>query len=120
MNDIKANIRWDKYIDAVSSCRPIKLCGKIVKVAGIVAEANGPGLSVGSLCDIQNSEGRNVQAEVIGFNDKRVIVMPFGEIRGIEPGSRIVDVSKNLPLSWRGYLGRVIDGLGCPIDNKGR
>lgn len=120
MYDMKAEIRWDKYIDAVSSCSPIKMCGKIVKVAGIVAEANGPGLSVGSLCDIQNSEGRNVQAEVIGFNDKRVIVMPIGEIRGVEPGSRIVDVSKKPSVKvGKEYLGRIIDGLGRPIDKKG-
>ena len=120
MYDINPKIGWDNYIDAVSSCRPIKLCGKIVKVAGIVAEANGPGLSVGSLCDIQNSDGRNVQAEVIGFNDKRLIVMPIGEIRGIEPGSRIVDISKKPSVKvGKEYLGRIIDGLGRPLDKKG-
>jgi len=120
MYDMNPKIRWDNYIDAVSSCRPIKLCGKIVKVAGIVAEANGPGLSVGSLCNIENSEGRNVQAEVIGFNDKRVIVMPIGEIRGVEPGSRIVDVSKKPSVKVGAeYLGRIIDGLGRPLDKKG-
>ena len=94
MIDLKEKNRWNKYLESANLCRPIKLVGKIVKVAGIVAEANGPGLSVGSLCDIINSEGRNIKAEVIGFNDKRVIVMPFGEMRGIEPGSRIVDISK--------------------------
>jgi flagellum-specific ATP synthase len=120
MIDLKEKNRWNKYLESVNSCRPIKLVGKIVKVAGIVAEANGPGLSVGSLCDIINSEGRNIKAEVIGFNDKRVIVMPFGEMRGIEPGSRIVDISKRPVVNvGEAYLGRVIDGLGRPIDNKG-
>ena len=120
MIDLKEKNRWNKYLESANLCRPIRLVGKIVKVAGIVAEANGPGLSVGSLCDIINSEGRNIKAEVIGFNDKRVIVMPFGEMRGIEPGSRIVDISKRPVVKvGEAYLGRVIDGLGHPIDNKG-
>ncbi|MGW8324890.1 MAG: FliI/YscN family ATPase, partial [Desulfobacterales bacterium] len=57
---------------------------------------------------------------VIGFNDKRVIVMPFGEMRGIEPGSRIVDINKRPTIKvGDAYLGRVVDGLGQPIDGKG-
>ncbi len=120
MTELVAKIEWDKYREAVSNCRPFKLEGKIVKVAGIVAEANGPGLSVGSLCAIRNSHGEHVQAEVIGFNDQKVIIMPFAEMRGIEPGSRIVDISKKptVPVG-EAYLSRVINGLGQPIDNKG-
>ncbi len=115
-----AEISWDKYLNAVCSCQPVSLAGKIVKVAGIVAEANGPGLSIGSLCEISISDGLSIRAEVVGFNDKRVIVMPFGETRGISPGSRIVALS-NRPTVDVGeeYLGRVIDGLGQPIDGKG-
>jgi flagellum-specific ATP synthase len=117
---INAQIAWDKYLTAVSSCQPVRLAGKIVKVAGIVAEANGPGLSVGSLCEIRTSEHLNIRAEVIGFNEKGLIVMPFGEMRGIRPGSRIVAVSKRPAVHvGESYLGRVIDGLGKPIDGKG-
>ena len=120
MNELKEKIDWDEYLGTISSCQPITLKGKIVKVAGIVAEGHGPGLSVGSLCSIKNSDGLNVQAEVVGFKDKRVILMPYGEMRGIRPGSRIVDISKR-PIVQVGetYLGRVIDGLGHPIDGKG-
>ncbi len=120
MIEQKEKIKWNRYLDTVSSCQPINLEGKIVKISGIVAEASGPRLSVGGLCAIRNSEGQDVQAEVIGFNDKRVIVMPFGEMRGIEPGSRVIDLSKR-PTARVGdeYLGRVIDGFGYPIDKKG-
>jgi flagellum-specific ATP synthase len=120
MNELREEIDWDEYLGTISSCQPITLEGKIVKVAGIVAEGHGPGLSVGSLCSIKNSDGLNVQAEVVGFKDKRVILMPYGEMRGIRPGSRIVDMSKR-PIVQVGesYLGRVIDGLGHPIDGKG-
>jgi flagellum-specific ATP synthase len=120
MRDLKAKIEFNKYKEALRSCRPIKMEGKIVKVAGIVAEADGPGMSIGSLCSIKNSSGRNMPAEVIGFNDKSVIVMPFGEMRGIEPGSRIVDINKQPTVKvGDSYLNRVVDGLGTPIDGKG-
>jgi flagellum-specific ATP synthase len=120
MTGSKLTIKWNKYQEALRYCQPIKMEGKIVKVAGIVAQANGPGMSIGSLCSIRNGSGQNMQAEVIGFNDKRVIVMPFGEMRGIEPGSRIVDINKRPTIKvGDAYLGRVLDGLGQPIDGKG-
>ena len=120
MNDPGYKINWDKYLKAVQECRPIQLEGKVVKAAGIVAEANGPRLSVGSLCAIKNPDGPDITAEVIGFKGQRVIIMPFGEMRGIQPGSRIVDISKR-PTAHVGesYLGRVIDGLGHPMDRMG-
>jgi len=120
MTGFKPTIKWDKYQEALRSCQPIKMEGKIVKVAGIVAQANGPGMSIGSLCCIKNGSGQTMQAEVIGFNDKKVIVMPFGEMRGIEPGSRIVDINKSPTIKvGEAYLSRVVDGLGHPIDGKG-
>ena len=120
MTGSKPAIKWNKYQEALRYCHPIKMEGKIVKVAGIVAQANGPGMSIGSLCSIRNGSGQDMQAEVIGFNDKRVIVMPFGEMRGIEPGSRIVDINKRPTIKvGDAYLGRVVDGLGQPIDGKG-
>ena len=120
MTGLKPTIKWEKYQESLRSCQPIKMEGKIVKVAGIVAQANGPGMSIGSLCCIKNDNGQNMQAEVIGFNDKRVIVMPFGEMRGIEPGSRIVDINKSPSIKvGEAYLSRVVDGLGHPIDGKG-
>jgi len=113
-------IKWDKYFNAANSCQAVRLAGKIVKVAGIVAEADGPGLSVGSLCVIKNSEGLNIQAEVVGFNEKSIIIMPFGEMRGIKTGSRILATGKKPGVQvGEAYLGRVVDGLGRPIDGKG-
>jgi flagellum-specific ATP synthase len=120
MKDFQRKIDWNKYKEALKSCRPIKMEGKIVKVAGIVAQADGPGMSIGSLCSIKNANGQNMPAEVIGFNDKNVIVMPFGEMRGIEPGSRIVHINKKPTVKvGEAYLNRVVDGLGTPIDGKG-
>lgn len=116
----EGKIDWCKYLKAIDECRTVRLEGRIVKVAGIVAEADGPGLGVGSLCVIEDSEGDDIHAEVIGFKDNRVIIMPFGEMRGIKPGSRIFDMNRK-PVVKVGdnFLGRVIDGLGNPLDEKG-
>jgi flagellum-specific ATP synthase len=113
-------INWQKYLRAVDECRPMRLEGKVLKAAGLMLEASGPGVSVGSLCAVHTPEGRVVPAEIVGFRDKRVIAMPFGEMKGIKPGSRMVDSNrKALVHVGEGYLGRVIDGLGRPLDEKG-
>ena len=112
--------RWHSYLKSVEDCRTTQLTGRIIKVSGIVAEANGPGLGIGSLCAIKKSEGGHIPAEVIGFKDDRLMIMPFGEIRGIKPGSQIIDISKRPSIALgNSFLGRVVDGLGRPIDGKG-
>jgi flagellum-specific ATP synthase len=120
MTDLDLSINWGKYTKTLAGPPAIKLQGRIAKVTGIVAEADGPGLGVGSLCSIENSEGPDIAAEVVGFRDNRVIVMPFGEMRGIKPGSRIVHVSARPTVAvGMNFLGRVVDGLGNPLDGKG-
>lgn len=113
-------IAWEKYHQALTACRPVRLTGSILKVTGLVAEANGPRLSVGSICDIEDTLGQHISAEVIGFNEKNIILMPFGEMGGIRPGSRTLAVSDTPDVAvGDGYLGRVVDGMGRPIDDKG-
>lgn len=113
-------IDWKKYHNALNSSQPVRLTGKIKQVAGIIAQATGPRLSVGSLCTIRNLQGINVQAEVIGFNQDNIIVMPFGEMDGIKPGSKTFTLDKTPGVKvGKAHLGRIIDGLGSPIDEKG-
>jgi flagellum-specific ATP synthase len=112
--------RWGNYVKAVEGCRPLRLEGKVLKAAGLVIEANGPGLCVGSLCAVRTPEGRVIPAEIVGFREKRVIAMPFGEVRGIQPGSRMVDLNKKSCVRvGEGVLGRVIDGMGAALDGGG-
>jgi len=121
MSDLEREARWNNYLGAIRVCQPINVGGRIVKVAGIVAEASGPGLSVGSLCRIEDSEGHHIKAEVVGFKEKRIIVLPFGEMRGVKPGSRIVAMNRRATVGVGDrYVGRVLDGLGRPIDGKGK
>jgi flagellum-specific ATP synthase len=114
-------INWDRYFHQLDQCSPLRLEGKIVNVTGLIAEGEGLGLSIGSLCRIDNDYGGAVTAEVVGFKKERVQLMPYGNTRGIKPGSRITLVDKN-PYAdvGDGFLGRVVDGMGCPIDGKGK
>jgi flagellum-specific ATP synthase len=100
---------------------PVRVSGRVTDVIGLVIEGNGPGLPVGGLCGIERRHGRAaVPAEVVGFRKNRVLLMPLGDVSGIEPGNRIV-VSRERQLVRVGtaMLGRVIDGLGAPLDDGG-
>jgi len=118
--DLGGEINWNRYVESLDKSRPMRLQGRIIKLVGIIAEANGPGLCIGSLCDIETTQGQVVRAEVVGFKEQKLILMPFGELRGVKPGSKVVEVTSRstVPVGY-GYLGRVIDGLGRPLDGKG-
>ncbi|MBU0483870.1 MAG: FliI/YscN family ATPase [Proteobacteria bacterium] len=99
----------------------ISVRGRVNQVIGMVIESQGPGLPVGSMCEVDLNRGEStVLAEVVGFKEGRVMLMPLGEMRGIEPGSgiRMVGNQASVPVS-EALLGRVIDGLGNPMDGKG-
>lgn len=102
----------------IEEIEPVALCGQVKRVVGLVIEAEGPNVSVGGLCEIEVSGGKNLMAEVVGFRDERVLLIPFGDPRGIEPGSKVFvrhDVGVRV---GEGLLGRVIDALGEPLDGK--
>ncbi len=118
--DVKVNI--NKFIDAVDQCISIKLTGKVTQVIGLVIESQGPVVSVGELCYIHShfSEMPPVPAEVVGFREGYVMLMPVGEMQGIGPGCEVVSAQKTLQVKVGDMLlGRVLDGLGNPMDDKG-
>ena len=114
------HVDFDPYMDAVETCNCLALEGRIVKVIGLIAEGQGLGLRIGSLCLIDNDEGDAVRAEVVGFKENSVLLMPYGDTRGIRPGSRIsfLDQSPHVDVG-DGFLGRVVDGMGMALDGKG-
>ncbi len=96
--------------------------GKVTQSLGLIYEAYLPGASVGSLCTIQHSKSETgfVEAEVIGFRDKKVLLMPYEEVAGVNNDSRVVLRARISSVQvGAGLLGRVIDGRGHPIDGKG-
>jgi flagellum-specific ATP synthase len=111
---------WQKYFHAVESTRTLIPTGKVSKITGIIAEGYCAGTGIGSTCFIENTEGVQVSAEVVGFNDRKIVLMPYGETRNISPGCKIA-LSDDRPYVSVGkkFLGRVVGGMGQPIDDGG-
>lgn len=105
----------------IESVPQLAVRGRVSQVIGMVIESEGPGIPVGSICEVELFRGSaKVPAEVVGFREGRVLLMPLGEMRGVEPGSRIHLVEGQAAVKVDdSLLGRVIDGLGNPIDGKG-
>jgi flagellum-specific ATP synthase len=110
-----------RYLDRVRTADPYSVGGRVAEVVGLVIEAIGPEAEVGEICTIQPSRnGEPVHAQVVGFRDNRTLLMPLGSMEGIRPGAEIVASGRPLLApAGSGLLGRVIDGLGRPIDGKG-
>jgi len=115
-------INLNRYYKKLNNSDSILSVGSVTNVTGLVVEAKGPVARIGTVCDIfAKGEQKKVGAEVLGFKNNKVMLMPFEEIRGIGPGSRVIARQEKSSVSvGKGLLGRVIDGIGNPIDNKGR
>ncbi len=95
--------------------------GRVTRVVGLVIEAVGLDVALGELCRIL-SPGHHggVLAEVVGFHERGVLLMPLGELEGVHPGSAVAPLGRSIGVEvGPGLLGRVLDGLGRPMDGKG-
>jgi flagellum-specific ATP synthase len=102
----------------VREARVTETCGRVVQLIGLVVESEGPLAAMGEVCRIQSArhDGETL-AEVVGFRNHHLLLMPLGEIHGIHPGAEVVATGLPLRVAVGGALkGRVIDGLGNPID----
>jgi flagellum-specific ATP synthase len=99
----------------------LRVNGKVTQVIGLVLESIGPNCSLGDVCVIKSRTGEDAcQSEVVGFRDNRVLSMILGDATRIGPGSEIVATDRALSVSvGEELLGRVLDGLGRPLDAKG-
>lgn len=111
----------DIYLKAVQSMESIRMMGKVTKVIGLVIESEGPSINLGELCYVfPRNQAPPLPAEVVGFRDNRVLLMPLGEMQGIGPGNEVVSSQRLLQVKvGKALLGRILDGLGNPIDGKG-
>ncbi|HMK61487.1 MAG TPA: FliI/YscN family ATPase [Dissulfurispiraceae bacterium] len=107
----------------VRDADPIKVYGRVDKGIGLVIEGLGPRANIGDICHIQPDEwvtDEFVEAEVIGFKEDRLLLMPLHELMGIGPGSRVIKRGRQKYIRVGDeLLGRVIDGLGNPMDGRG-
>lgn len=114
-------MNWQPYIQAVELCRTMTAVGRVVRVTGLIAEGQGPpGAGVGSTCGIESGDGEKLLAEVVGFKDRDIMLMPYGEMRGVGPASKITLLGDR-PYVAVGddFVGRVVDAFGRPMDGKG-
>lgn len=122
---------WQSHLNLMSekltSVKTIERSGKIVRSTGLLLEAVGLNVPMGGVCRIQVGQGKEqrfAEAEVVGFSEERVFLMPLEEILGLGPGATVYpgSVSNNdgrqFPLGYS-LLGRVVDGSGQPLDGKG-
>ena len=136
--------RWRAYLrdcrELVSIAEPMQIAGRVTRVTGLLMEAVGLKLAVGSACNVALPGPSNLDAEVVGFQDDRLFLMPQSDVEGVVPGARvwpveIVDMlpragevnhprrrasdrAKHLPVGEE-LLGRVLDGGGRPLDSGG-
>ena len=108
--------RYERLLELIEPIRPV---GQVIKVVGLVIESEGPSASVGEICLVSTEAGRRV-AEVVGFRDNRVLLMPLGEMTGLTPGAKVIATGSPLKVNvGNELLGRVLDGLGEPMDGNG-
>ncbi|MGV7222378.1 MAG: FliI/YscN family ATPase [Nitrospinales bacterium] len=114
-------INLNKYRSFITNTSPVRKKGEVTRVTGIIIEGNGPAAPVGSICHIYSNDNQSrMEAQIVGFREKRILLMPLEGPFRIEPGSLIeirdelstFNISPNI-------LGRVLDGNGKPIDNIG-
>ena len=137
--------RWQSHLrdchEILRIVEPLEIAGRITKLTGLVMEAAGIQLPVGSACYVPLEEGRRVEAEVVGFDGDKLLLMPQSSVDGIVPGAKVfaVNVAEALPKPHHDnpprrrasdrarhlpvgdeLLGRVLDGAGNPLDELGR
>jgi len=111
----------NQYTQVIEDSNPIKLNGKVKDVIGSIVVSIGPNVSLGEICNIIDRSGKDIcQTEVVGFRDGKVLSIALGEIQNIAPSCQIVASGKSFSIGvGEKLLGRVIDGFGNPIDDKG-
>jgi len=114
------SIDFEKFHSVVQEVNLLDRQGYVVRVSGTTVETAGPRVGLGELCGIHIRDGRRVLAEVVGFQNDHLILLPLAHIEGISPGDTITarTTPRHITLSEH-VLGRVLNGLGEPIDDKG-
>jgi len=114
-------IDFEQYKKSIDTVKPVIHSGRVVHIAGLIIESNGPSAPVGDICYIHLKNGHTpIPAEVVGFKDQRILLMPIGELERIGPGNKVTASGTPLMINVGMQLkGRVIGGLGEPIDGKG-
>jgi flagellum-specific ATP synthase len=114
-------VPYEMYANRIERASTVKQFGEVTQVVGLVIESAGPAVSIGRLCQIENKDDcSRIRAEVVGFRDGRILLMPLGTTAGITPGAIVTSTSEQLRIPVGDELiGRIVGGLGEPIDGRG-
>jgi len=109
-----------RYADTLREMDPVRVNGKVIQIIGLTVESEGPDASIGDVCSIHPMKGgKPVLAEVVGFRDNRVLLMPLGDLHSVGPGCDVVATGNPLTVQVGSeLLGKVLDGLGRPLDGS--
>lgn len=109
-----------RYRNAITRLNPLSISGQVVQVVGLTIEIMGLNCQIGEICEIETRDQGVLMAEVIGFRNHHTLLMPLGSMDGIQPDSTVKSVSRafKAPVG-DALIGRVLNGLGEPIDNLG-
>jgi flagellar protein export ATPase FliI len=113
-------VDFHKYHHLLSSVSTYSIKGKVTELTGLVVRAVVPGVRIGELCFIVPYHSRTpIKAEVVGFRDQEVLLMPLGDLEGIGLGNDVIPTGHTLQVRVGDQLlGRVLDGLGDPLDEE--
>ena len=116
-----SSIVLERYSRLLKETDTLKYSGRVSKVIGLTIEAVGPSVNIGEVCEVFSARDKKpIKAEVVGFKDNTVLLMPLGDMEGIGPGSAAIATGSTLKVPvGEGMLGRVLNGLGVPIDGFG-
>ncbi len=113
-------IDFKRYAQLIKDTQTIRVRGRVTELTGLVVKAAVPNVKVGDVCFIRGRGSEMLRGEVVGFQGEEVMLMPLGELKGIGPDSEVIPTGRPLMLrAGDGLLGRVLNGIGEPMDGKG-
>lgn len=118
--DNRGSINFEMLQATLRGVNLLESKGSVVRVSGLTVESNGPSVGLGHLCMINLSDGRGVMAEAVAFRFGHLVLLPLENVDGIRPGDTVESVNNQRQICLDdSIMGRVLDGLGRPIDGKG-
>ncbi|WP_416145155.1 flagellar protein export ATPase FliI [Planococcus koreensis] len=113
-------LQTDKYMELIAEMEPVKKHGKVIQVIGLTIESKGPYAKIGELCLLYpNHYERPIEAEVVGFKENKILLMPLQDLSQVGPGCLVV--ATGVPLQIKvgpSILGKILDGTGKPLDDS--
>lgn len=107
-----------RYLERVDSAASVEIRGRVKEVTGLIVKATVPEAAIGHIVRIRKNDGTIRLAEVVGFQDELAVLMPLGSVDGIGPSAEVESTGAPFEINvGEGLLGRVLDGLGSPIDD---